>query len=534
MEDANKKESKEKQPKNYRIVRKEIKLNDKEAPKLKDICSKSNNIYNVTNYYIRQLYFGTQKLKNGKILTQNEQKVFDIVNEALPKLDEISKNGIEKKIKELENSLKNDKENLNLKEELDKKKKELKNFKPHHLSKSGFPSYEILDGVFKVTNNPDYRALPIKIIQQTIKQCFQDWKSFFESIKEYKNNPTKFKGMPKPPKYKKKGSQFMVKLTNQVGKLIFEEKVCYIYASSIDCKLDLGSYIKKDAVLQQVEINPVNGVYMISIILLDENFKENKCQPTRMLGIDLGVSNFATISNNVGMTPIIIKGGMLKSRNQYFNKTKAEYLSKLQKGKDSKHSQKHSKRLYALSRNRENFFRDCFYKIAHKIIKIALENEIDTIVIGNKMDGMKQNCNMKEVNNQNFVCIPFCKFISILRYLCLKNGIQFIETEESYTSKSNILNKDILPVFQEGVKTDYKFSGTRVKRGLYKTNNKIILNADVVGASNMVRKANMQAFEGLDLSYLQTTSVLTFRDFYPSKFTEEKILKAKEAKIKNA
>ena len=116
MEDANKKESKAKQPKNYRIVRKEIKLNDKEAPKLKDVCSKSNNIYNVTNYYIRQLYFGTKKLKEGKPLTQNEQEVFDlfcearqilyIVNEALPKLDEISKNSIEKKIKDLEDALK--------------------------------------------------------------------------------------------------------------------------------------------------------------------------------------------------------------------------------------------------------------------------------------------------------------------------------------------------------------------------------------------------------------------------------------------
>ena len=326
----------------------------------------------------------------------------------------------------------------------------------------------------------------------------------------------------------------MSRLPNTVCKLVFEDKRSFISIKCIDCKLDLGTYIKSNVILQQVEINPVNGVYMISIILLDENFKENKYQPTRMLGIDLGVSNFATISNNVGMTPIIIKGGMLKSRNQYFNKTKAEYLSKLQKGKDSKHNQKHSKRLYALSRNRKNFFRDCFYKIAHRIIKIALENGIDTIVLGNNMDEMKQNSDMDKINNQNFVCIPFCKFIGILRYLCLKNGIQFIETEESYTSKSNILNNDILPVFQEGAKTDYNFSGTRVKRGLYKTNNKIILNADVVGASNMIRKIDMQAFKDLDLSYLQTTSVLTFRDFYPSKFTEEKIFKFREAKTKNA
>ena len=228
MEDANKKERKEKEPKNYRIVRKEVKLNDKEAPKLKDICSKSNNIYNVTNYYIRQLYFGTQKLKNGKTLTQNEQEVFDIVNDALPKLDEISKNGIQNNINKIEKAFKNSPESINLKEALEKEKEKLNKLKPHHLSKSGFPSYEILDGVFKVTNNPDYRALHIHIIQQTMKQCFQDWKSFFESVKEYKTNPSKFKGLPKPPKYKKKGSQCMSRLPNTVCKLIFEGKKSFI------------------------------------------------------------------------------------------------------------------------------------------------------------------------------------------------------------------------------------------------------------------------------------------------------------------
>ena len=503
--------------KNYHIIRKEILPTEKICSYFDEICSKSNNLYNVTNYYIRQLYIGTKKKNNNQKLTPNEQEVFDIVTNALPLLDEISINNIKNKISKLEKALLLNPEDETISEELEQYKGKLFKLKPHSIPKSGFPSYGLLDGVFKVTNNVDYRALPIKVAQQTMRECYDNWKSFFESIKKYKVNPSEFTGRPKIPGYKKSGSKFNAIFTNQASGFHFNKEQSSLRLTFCDEEISFGSYVKETDVLQQVEIAPFYDRYKVSLILQDKEYSAKECKPTRIMGIDLGVNNFATISNNIGMNPIIIKGGMLKSRNQYFNKTRACYLSKLQKGKDSSHSQKKSKKLYTLSKNRDNFFRDSFYKIAHQIVKIALENEIDTIVIGNNIQDMKQNINIGKTNNQNFVSIPFCLFIKILRYLCLKNGIQLIETEESYTSKSSLLDNDILPIYDETDTNEYKFSGKRISRGLYQSKEGVILNADVNGASNIIRKIDKTAFKNLDLSYLQSITVLSFKDFYSKK-----------------
>ena len=48
---------------------------------------------------------------------------------------------------------------------------------------------------------------------------------------------------------------------------------------------------------------------------------------------------------------------------------------------------------------------------------------------------------------------------------------------------------DDIPTYVKGNNTKYSFSGNRVKRGLYKTKDGIILNADVNGAFNIIRKA---------------------------------------------
>ncbi|WP_374103004.1 MULTISPECIES: hypothetical protein [unclassified Bacillus (in: firmicutes)] len=45
------------------------------------------------------------------------------------------------------------------------------------------------------------------------------------------------------------------------------------------------------------------------------------------MGIDLGVDNLATIIDNTGLKPLLIKGKWLKSINQYYNKLRAKYMS---------------------------------------------------------------------------------------------------------------------------------------------------------------------------------------------------------------
>ena len=102
---------------------------------------------------------------------------------------------------------------------------------------------------------------------------------------------------------------------------------------------------------------------------------------------------------------------------------------------------------------------------------------------------------MGKVNNQMFVQMPFYKLQQKLEYQCNLYGIDMLEQEESYTSKASFWDKDDIPVY--GDYKQYSFSGKRLKRGLYQTSNGILLNADVNGALNILRKSNVVSLNGL-------------------------------------
>lgn len=94
-------------------------------------------------------------------------------------------------------------------------------------------------------------------------------------------------------------------------------------------------------------------------------------------------------------------------------------------------------------------------------------------------------------NNQNFVNIPLGNIRKKLQYQCERYNIKFVEQEESYTSKADFFSKDIIPVYKVGDSTKYTFSCSRISRGQYKSANGIILNADINGALNILRKSNI-------------------------------------------
>jgi putative transposase len=451
------------------------------------------------------------------------------------------------------------------------------------MPQNGFISYEMLEGVFKVTNNIDYRSLPAQVAQQTMKACYGNWKSFFESLEAYREAPSKFNGRPKPPGYKQKNTMSQATYTNQAIGVFWIDGKCLISFNKIKGKkLLFGKYLTPDkqAKIQEIKVQPYYGNIRVTVIFADkvvakadkpqkeekivetknipledkETITTNNAEETtnneettsstkegvRIMGIDLGINNFATISNNIGVKPLVIKGKFVKSRNQYFNKRRSILVSKLAKKKEYANQEhpkiKNTKRLDSLSRKRDNFFHDCFYKFSHKIIKEALDNQIDTIVVG-KNDGWKQESNMGKKNNQNFVCIPYNEFLHILAYLCKKNGINFIKREESYTSQANMLNLDAIPTYNKNDK-EVKFTGERNRRwytsneGKYKG---VVISADVNGASNIIRKEFPHAFDNVDLSYLLKPAYLNFEDFYAlNKKQLEKHIKAAPCKVEKS
>lgn len=111
--------------------------------------------------------------------------------------------------------------------------------------------------------------------------------------------------------------------------------------------------------------------------------------------------------------------------------------------------------------------------------------------------------NIGKINNQNFVQIPLDDLRQQLEFLCWTYGITYIEQEESYISKSSFIDDDILPKYKPEQHYFGQFSGKRICRGLYKSKDGIIINADVNGAANIGRKCKQNfTFEELSSWFL--------------------------------
>ncbi len=157
---------------------------------------------------------------------------------------------------------------------------------------------------------------------------------------------------------------------------------------------------------------------------IEQNLDKNK-----IIGIDLGVSNLVTIANNIGLKPIVVKGGIAKSINQYYNKERARLQSIY-----AKQGIKEGKKLKKLTEKRNRKFHDYFHKVSKFVVDYCKDNNIGTIVIGHNK-GWKQEVGLGNKNNQNFVQIPFNKLIEKIRYKAEEQGIRVIVREEGYTSK---------------------------------------------------------------------------------------------------
>ena len=229
----------------------------------------------------------------------------------------------------------------------------------------------------------DYKSLPAQTNDHTLILLSQDWKSFFCALKEYKINPDKFKGKPQIPRYAKKDGRKVAIFTNQSCKIktkaINGETTYYLIFPKTKLVLNLGTFDISSNKLQEVRIAPGPNFYTVEVIVAVPKSIVAE-ESNRIVSIDLGVNNFATIANNVGLTPIIIKGGVLKAKNQFYNKLRAKYYGILRMGKKTNEGQFTSKRLNKLDTNRHAFIKDYFHKASKLIINYCTENQIDTIV----------------------------------------------------------------------------------------------------------------------------------------------------------
>ena len=163
-----------------------------------------------------------------------------------------------------------------------------------------------------------------------------------------------------------------------------------------------------------------------------------------------------------------------------------------------KESEYSTKQIRALNKKKNRVFKHYFYALANRIIDYCKSQKIKTICYGHN-NNIKTNVNLGKNNNQTFVLIPSAWFRQILSLKCFENEIVFVQTEESYTSKASFLDYDMIPNYKKDSEEteSYVFSGKRIHRGLYKAADGTLINADVNGSCNIIRKAVGDVFSPL-------------------------------------
>jgi IS605 OrfB family transposase len=337
--------------------------------------------------------------------------------------------------------------------------------------------------------NLHYQAFYSDTAQQILTGVAESFKSFMGLLRGIKN------GMvtqhPKLPGYRKGGMALVtftgrsVKLKNGMLRFPLGSKVKAWFGLDafflpMPSNLDFKT-------IREYRILPRNGCFYLELIYKTEDVQAN-VDPAKCLAIDHGIDNWLTCLSNIG-TSFIVDGKHLKSLNQGYNKR----VAFLMKGKANGYW---SKRLAGLTEKRNRQMRDAVNKAARKVIQHCLDNQIGTVIFGwNK--GQKESVNMGSKTNQKFVQIPTGRLKDRIAQLCEQYGLRFVEAEESYSSKASFVDNDLLPKFGEKPE-GWLPSGKRIKRGLYRTAQGWLINADCNGCANIARKVAIML--GLDLS----------------------------------
>ena len=341
--------------------------------------------------------------------------------------------------------------------------------------------------------NYHYKVLHSQAAQQILRSVAESFKSYKGLVKAY--NKGEITDRPRIPNYRKRGGMATVSYPKQALKLkdnlirVPLGKTCKRWFGLDSFNIPMPSNINFKEI-KELRILPRNKCFYFEFVY-SKKVEKVKLNSNNVLGIDPGLNNWLTCVSNVD-TSFIIDGKHIKSMNRWYNKQVSTI-------KENKPQGFWSNRLAAITEKRNRQMRDGINKAARIIINHCLENNIGTIIFGwNKRN--KDSINIGKKNNSEFVPIPTARLKDRIAQMCEQYGIQFIETEESYTSKASFLDGDYLPTIGEKP-DDWKPSGRRQARGLYRVGyGQWYLNADCNGAANIIRKVSRTL--GLDLSRL--------------------------------
>ena len=331
-------------------------------------------------------------------------------------------------------------------------------------------------------SNENYRLLNTDTAQQTMKVVDRSMKSFLGLLKAISIG--RCDQRPQLPRYLHKEGYFpliipRIKLKDGYFAVPMSREFKQEYG---EVKIQLPERLKEKNI-KEVRIHPKYSARWFEIEYIYEDEKvEAFVDPNKAIALDLGVDNLCACIDTDGHQ-FLIDGKRLKSINQWYNKRNAQLQSK----KDKQGIKRFTNKQARLYQWRSNCIRDYLNKTAKRIINHCIEHQIGKLVVGYN-PGIKQEINIGKANNQNFVQIPFWQLRRKLEALCSRYGIEYLELEESYTSRASFYDRDKMPVYNADNAGKHKFSGRRIKRGLYRTKDKHLCNSDINGSANILTK----------------------------------------------
>lgn len=395
-------------------------------------------------------------------------------------------------------------------EEMCFRSKNLKNAVLYELRQTFFKGEKIKSKIeyqntFK--NNVDYKKCHSQTGQGAIFQAHQEFSSFLGGLKAFKEK--RMEDAPSMPRYldKENGRNKLVlqkqcfSIKNGKVKIALPKDLKEKYGEAI-LTLPLPPFINKDNIVMFEILPTTSGFYNLACVYrvgakvdkkkfgkVNKQTKELIAGPVEekisenVLSIDLGVSNLLTMADSKTKEAVIISGSVIKMINHFYNKQLANLKSLLPhfiNGKGDKIQKKTSSQIQNISYRRKRQLKDYFHKVAKRIIDKCIREGIDTIVIGYNEE-WKQNINIGRVNNQNFTFVPHKQLIEYIEYKAKNANITVVKQEEAHTSKCDAL------AFEE-IKHQESYLGKRIKRGLFLSSTGKVINADVNGALNVLRK----------------------------------------------
>lgn len=355
----------------------------------------------------------------------------------------------------------------------------------------------IQTGIYKEyrENNWHSKYLHSHTMQQVIIRVVEDYKSYLKAKEDYFKNKSKYNGMPKAPGYKndKKRevvfTKYAVRIENNKIKLSLSkeikekyqvESLNFLVANKLRRLVDFSS-------IKMIRISKTKEEYEMNIIYEKEEVTNEN---TNVMAIDLGLNNLVACTNLENSKALLVSGRNAKSKNKYImskisHMQKINKLSKDNKKKDKVKNTKYINRLYEY---RQNYMNTYMHKVSKMVIDYAVENKCKTLVIGD-IRNIKVGMN----NNDSFVHMSVLSLVSKIQYKANLLGIEVKMEKESYTSGVSFLDNE------EVIKENYN-KKRRIKRGVFVTNTNKMINADINGSLNILRKYINKSSPNLEIA----------------------------------